>query len=324
MRARQGAVEGSAVDAIGVDIGGTTIVGAVVDPQGQLITRCATGTPSRPQDVVPVVCELIARLRQDRDVAAVGLAAAGFVDAAGDTVLFAKHIGWVDEPLKRRVQHVVGLPVVVENDANAAAWGEARFGGGRGEHCVVCVTVGTGIGGGIVVDGELFRGSAGVAAELGHLCVVPDGLLCGCGGHGCWEMYGSGTALVREARRHAAAGSPLTKGLITSAGSVDAIRGPLVTSAALSGDPGAIELLARLGDWIGRGLASLAAVLDPNCFVVGGGVADAGELLLGPARAAFERNLSGRRYRPRIRTVGAVLGNDAGVIGVSNLALRAA
>ncbi len=311
------------MNAIGVDIGGTRIVGAVVDPQGRVVDRRAVATPGRTDDVVPVVCDLIARLRQNREVSAVGLAAAGFVDAAGDKVLFAKHIGWTNEPLKRRVQQTVGLPVVVENDANAAAWGEARFGGGGGEHCLVCVTVGTGIGGGIVVDGELFRGSAGIAAELGHLCVVPDGHLCGCGGHGCWEMYGSGTALVREARRHAAAGSSLTRGLIASAGSVDAIRGPLVTDAALGGDAGAIELLADLGAWLGRGMASLAAILDPDCFVLGGGVADAGELLLGPVRATFERNLSGRSHRPEIRTVGALLGNDAGVIGVADLALQA-
>lgn len=312
------------MSAIGVDIGGSKIIAGVVDDGGRVVRRREMPTPTQTDRVIPVVCDLIAALRVPGEVTAVGLAAAGFVDADLSTVLFAKHIGWLHEPLKHRIEQAVRLPVVVENDANAAAWGEARFGTGRPGRCLVCVTVGTGIGGGLVVDGQLFRGSAGVAAELGHLCVAPDGYRCGCGSYGCWEMYGSGQALERDARRHAAEGSPLTAGLLAVAGSVDAITGPHVTRAARDGDRGACELLAQLGDWIGRGMASLAAVLDPDTFVVGGGVAKAGELLLGPVRTAFRQHLTGRGHRPEARIVPAVLGNDAGVIGVADLARRSA
>jgi glucokinase len=311
------------VSTIGIDVGGTNIVSGVVDGSGKILIRHRIRTPSDSAQVVPVLCELVARLRKDHVVREIGLAAAGFVDADASTVLFAKHIGWVGEPLKARMEQETALPVVVENDANAAIWGETRFGAGQGERFLVGVTVGTGIGGGLVSGGQLMRGAAGLAAELGHLCVVPDGHPCGCGSRGCWEMYASGSALQLRAQLLAAVNSPLTARLLASAGGEPtAITGPLITRAAAAGDPGAVELLQELGGWLGRGLASLAAVLDPGCFVLGGGVADAGDLLLAPARAAFARHLSGRSQRPTIHIVTALLGTDAGVIGVADLARR--
>ena len=192
--------------------------------------------------------------------------------------------------------------MVVENDANAAAWGEFSFGAGHDVDDLLLVTVGTGIGGGIVLDGELYRGAFGVAAEIGHMRVVPDGLLCGCGNRGCFEQYASGSALVREARAAARAGALLARDLLDRAGGdPDQITGPLITEAARAGDPFAIELLATTGRWLGEGIASLTAVLDPAVVVIGGGVSEAGDLLLDPVRRRLPRPAHRARAPPRAR-----------------------
>jgi glucokinase len=186
---------------------------------------------------------------------------------------------------------------------------------------MVLITVGTGLGGGVVIGGRLLRGAAGFAAELGHVRVVPDGHRCGCGNRGCWEQYASGRALVREARELARSDTPMAARLLELAGGdAAAIEGPHVTRAAEEGDPAAVELLADLGRWLGEGIASIVAVLDPSMVVVGGGVSEAGDLLLEPARAAFRRQLTARGHRPEPEIRLATLGNDAGMIGAADLA----
>jgi glucokinase len=215
----------------------------------------------------------------------------------------------------------VGLPVVVENDANAAAWAEWRFGAAVAEPVVLCVNLGTGIGGAIVVNGQLWRGGWGMAGEFGHMTVQPDGHRCECGNRGCWEQYASGNALVREARELAAANSPVAQAWLERAeGDASAITGSVLMQAAKGGDPAAVELFEDIGQWLGLGLAGLAAAFDPTVFVIGGGVSEAGELLLEPARRSFSRNLTGRGYRPEAAIVAAQLGNDAGFIGAADLA----
>jgi glucokinase len=185
---------------------------------------------------------------------------------------------------------------------------------------LLLVTVGTGVGGGLVLDGSLYRGAFGVGAEIGHMRVVPDGLRCGCGNRGCFEMYASGSALVREARAAARAGSLLAADLVDRAGGdVDAVTGPLITAAARDGDTFALEQLASLGRWLGEGIASLAAVLDPAVVVIGGGVSAAGDLLLDPVRRAFAAQLTGRGHRPTLEIRKARLGNRAGMIGAADL-----
>ncbi len=307
---------------IGVDIGGTKVAAGVVDEQGRILARALAATPAGDaRAVVETIVGSVARLVDEFTVEAVGLGAAGFIDAGRSTVLFASNLSWRDEPLRAVVARRVGLPVVVENDANAAAWAESRFGAGTGEPDLALVTVGTGIGGGIVLDGRLYRGRFGVAGEFGHIRVVPDGLLCGCGNRGCWEMYASGNALVRQAREMVAAGSPRVAGLLARVGGdPSAITGPVVTDAATAGDPGAIELFEDVGRWLGVGLAGLSSVLDPGRFVIGGGVAEAGELLLGPCRETYLTSLPGRGHRPEAQIVGASLGNDAGLVGAADLA----
>jgi glucokinase len=308
--------------AIGVDIGGTKVAAGVVDPAGRVRARARRLTPSRdPAAVEDIIVEVVAELRADHQVGAVGIGAAGFVDAARSNVLFAPHLAWRNEPLQAAVAEQVGLPVVVENDANAAAWAEWRFGAGRGETMLVCVTLGTGIGGGIVIDGQVQRGRYGMAGEFGHMVVVPDGYRCECGNRGCLEQYASGNVLGREARELARAGSPVTVPLMERVGGdVEALVGPLITEAARDGDPCAIELFEDVGRWLGIGLANLAAALDPGMFVIGGGVSDAGELLLRPARESFRRTLTGRGFRPEPLIVVAELGPEAGMVGAADLA----
>ena len=307
---------------IGVDIGGTKIAAGVVDESGRIVADDIRDTPATdPAALAASVADLVGVLRQDHEIGAVGIGAAGFVDATRSSVLFAPNIDWSDEPLAARVKAHVDLPVIVENDANAAAWGEFRFGAGSDVDNLLLVTVGTGIGAGIIDDGQLFRGGFGVAAEVGHLRIVPAGIRCGCGQYGCWEQYGSGRALVREAGDRIRAGMVSAKPLSDLAGGdPDAVTGPMVTDAARAGDPLSIDLIADVGSWIGQGLASLASVLDPTTIAIGGGVAAAGDLLMTSVQDGFVRHLSAGTSRPHAELRLATLGNEAGLIGAADLA----
>lgn len=309
---------------IGVDIGGTKVAAGVVAEDGSVVEHLRLDTPHRstsPDVVEDTIVGAVLHLAQRHEVGAVGIGAAGFIDAARSHVLFAPHLSWRNEPLRDAVERRLGMPVVVENDANAALWAEWRFGAGQGESHLLGVNLGTGIGGAILIDGAVQRGRFGVAGEFGHMQVVPQGRRCECGNRGCWEQYASGNALVREARELAAAGSPVAHGLLERAGGdVAAITGPLVTEAARSGDAAASDLFREIGQWLGVGIASLVAAFDPGTVVVGGGVSQADELLLGPAREAFRATLTGRSYRPEARIVHASLGNLAGLVGAADLA----
>jgi glucokinase len=313
--------------AIGIDIGGTKVAGGVVDADGTVIHRTRRDTPDRsksPSVVEGTIVEVVAELMQvagPDTVAAVGIGAAGFVAADRATVVFAPHLSWRHEPLRAALQKRVPVPIFVDNDANAAVWAEWKFGAAQGQTHVMMITLGTGIGGGILIDGQVQRGRFGIAGEFGHMQVVPGGHRCECGNRGCWEQYASGNALVREAHSLFSANSPIASDLLDSVGGVvDNLTGPLITQAARDGDPTARELLAEIGNWLGVGIANLAAAFDPGMFVIGGGVSSAGDLLLAPARETFKRQLTGRGYRPEALIVAARLGNDAGLIGAADLA----
>lgn len=311
---------------VGVDVGGTKVLAGVVDSAGRVLARERRETPGRSVDAVEdTVVDLVTAFSGTFDVAAVGIGAAGFVDATRSTVLFSPHLAWRDEPLREAVMSRLRLPVVVDNDANTAALAESRFGAGAGHRYLLCVTLGTGIGGALVIDHRVFRGAHGLAGEFGHIQVVPGGHRCECGNRGCWEQYASGNALVRDARELVLADSPVAHTLRDLAGGdVSALTGPLVTRAAREGDPLARELVADIGDWLGVGLAGMAAAFDPGCIVVGGGVSEAGGLLLGPTRGAFARTLVGRGHRTEPPIVPAALGSDAGFVGAADMARSAA
>jgi glucokinase len=309
---------------IGVDVGGTKVAAGVVDEDGRIVEKLKRSTPAAsPERTAEVIGDVVADLLSRHPAQAVGIGAAGFVEEKRSTVLFAPNLAWRDEPVRRRVEDRVGLPVLVENDANAAAWAEFALGAARGQRHAMLIAVGTGIGAGIVINGELYRGRWGMAGEPGHYRVVPDGRLCGCGNRGCWEQYASGSALVAEAREFARRSPGAAVRLLQLGGGVpDGITGPAVTLAARTGDAGAQRCFEIVGRWLGEGLADLAAILDPGCFVIGGGVSEAGDLLLGPARAAFEAGLTGRCYRQLAQVRQAELGADAGLIGAADLARR--
>ncbi len=307
---------------VGVDIGGTKIAAAAVDVDGEVVARLRRETPDDHADsILATVAEMVQELAGEHEVGAVGVAAAGFVDAARACVVFAPNLPWRDEPLRDLLQAEVDLPVVVENDANAAAWGEFRFGAGREADDMVLVTIGTGVGGGAVSDGALLRGGYGMAAEIGHMRVVPGGLLCGCGNRGCWEQYGSGTALSRQARELVETDPQRGRALLRLAGgTADDVTGQMVTEAAQAGDGAAVELITEFGTEFGETLASLVAVLDPELVVIGGGASQAGELLLQPIRHGFASELMGRGHRPQAPVMAARLGNEAGMVGAADLA----
>ena len=214
---------------------------------------------------------------------------------------------------------------MVDNDANAAAIAECHFGAGRGHRQVLCITLGTGIGGALVIDQRVYRGANGMAGEFGHMQVVPGGHRCSCGNRGCWEQYASGNALVREAQELIYGSSPVAHRLreIVEVGETQ-LTGPLITRAACDGDPLSIELMGDIGRWLGTGLAGMTAAFDPACIVVGGGVSEAGDLLLTPTRRAFSQTLTGRGYRVEPSIVVAELGSDAGFVGAAQMARSAA
>jgi glucokinase len=254
-------------------------------------------------------------------VLAVGVGAAGLIDAGEGVLRFSPNLAWRDLPIAARVREALGLPCQVDNDANTAAYAEYRFGAGRGYRHMLLVTVGTGIGGGIVSDGRLFRGANGFAAEVGHIIVEPGGPLCGCGNRGCWEQVAAGRAIDRmgreEAREHE---NSILRRLAD--GDPEKVTGRLVSEAARRGDDAARHILSEAGRRLGEGIAGLVNVLDPQVVVVGGGAIVAGDLLLEPARASFRDAVEGPEFRPRVPLVAAELGNDAGAVGAAALALE--
>lgn len=307
---------------VGIDIGGTKIAAGVVDDDGRILAQQRMATGGRDAERVErAVADLVLGLKQEYDIEAVGIGVAGFVDENRSRVTFAPNLGWQDEPLRMAVESQVRLPVVVENDANAAAWGEFRFGAGRDQDNVVTITVGTGIGAGVVLDGELYRGRWGAAAEMGHFCVEPGGRPCGCGNRGCWEQYASGNALVREARYLASERRTEAEALLDLGdGTPEGVQGAHVTQAARAGDPVALAAFDFVSRWLGHGLASVVAILDPGYFVIGGGVSEAGDVLLATTIKSFTEEVTAREHRRLPPVVAATLGNAAGVVGAADLA----
>ncbi|AWB90578.1 ROK family glucokinase [Salinibacterium hongtaonis] len=306
--------------AVGIDIGGTKIAGALVSYEGEIVRSERVPTPAGdPSAIVDVVTDMILSLSQGEEVRAAGVAAAGFIDEQQATVYYAPNISWRNEPFRDRLLERVSLDVTIDNDANAAGWAEFRFGAGRGVSDMTMLTIGTGVGGAIVTDGRLLRGGFGTGAEIGHLRVVPGGLPCGCGSRGCIEQYGSGRALLRMANEIADVG-----GIGIQLADLRQKRGVLtgedVAALIIERDAGAMQALRELGSWLGQACASLSAILDPRMFVLGGGVAAAGETLLDPIREAYLAHLPARGYHPEPQFVTAQLGNDAGVVGAADLA----
>ena len=308
---------------IGIDVGGTKVLGGVVDESGVIISIARKDTPRQGgAALTQVIAEIAKELLADHEVTSIGVSAAGFVSSDRKTMLATPNIAdWNGVNLDYELTQLIGLPVVIENDANAAAWGEAKFGAGKNQNHMMMLTVGTGIGGGIIVNGALYRGAFGIAAEFGHIRVVPDGLLCGCGARGCFEQYASGKALLRHAREAISATPEIARNLLSRGdGTVAGLTGKAITEAARDGDRVALAAFNTTGQWLGAGIASLSVILDPACVVIGGGVIDAGEILLKPTRESLERNMPFSGMHPFPQIIAAELGNKAGLVGVADLA----
>lgn len=307
--------------AIGFDVGGTKIAAGVVAGDQIVCRRQVCTTPEADQSLPAVLAEMTRELTAKYPaITAIGVGAAGMIDWPSGHIRWAPNNAYRDLPLRQVLAAETGLPVVVENDANAAAWGEAEAGAGIGCQDLVVLTVGTGIGGGIILNGSLQRGQTGIGGEVGHLIVNPDrGHRCGCGARGCLEALASGTALGRLGRA-AAADDP--GGNIAALARDRAITGETVFRAASQGDPVACKLFGELGYWLGIGIASLVSLYDPQLVIISGGLVSTGELLLAPARAAFERFVFARDRRALPAIVPARLGTDAGIVGAALLSLE--
>ena len=309
----------------GVDIGGTKVLGVALGPDDGIAAEARVPTPRGKREIVGShVAEAVAQVVVELDralgatgTAPVGVGAPGMVDRRG-RLCFAPNLpqahgvdwtGLIGDRLP-------GRAVLIENDANFAVLAEHRLGAARGYRDVVMVTLGTGIGGGIVVDGRVQVGSAGFAGEIGHMVVDPAGPACPCGRRGCWERFASGAGLGVFARQAALAGN-LGEVVRMAGGDPESVRGEDVSAAAAAGDPAARRVIEQVGWWIGFGLANLACVLDPECFVLGGGVVEAGDLLVDTARATFAELVEGGDRRPAAAVVPAAFGERAGAVGAA-------
>lgn len=306
---------------VGFDIGGTNIRAGVVDEQGTITDIRVAATPMVASELEDTIVAIVADLRRDHDIAAVGLAVAGFLDPECEVVRFAPHLPWRDAPVRQILSDRLGLPVRLEHDANSAAWGEYRFGAAQGAGIWVFFALGTGIGAALMINGTLFRGAFGTAPEFGHLTVVQGGRECSCGKHGCLERYASGTALVDTAVDLAgtvnAEDSPLYQAILADR---DKVSGHMVMEAARLGDPLGMATVDNFARWVGEGLAIVQDVLDPAMIIVGGGVSRDADLYLDQAASHMAGKIVGAGHRPLPTVSRAELGADAGMIGVADLA----
>jgi glucokinase len=308
---------------LGLDLGGTKCLGLAM-ADGQVLAEHRRPTPTTGAEVVGVIADVAeALIAQVGEPAAVGVGAPGLVDRGGVLRAAPNLPGGEELAVGPLVAARLGRPVVVDNDATCAAWGERVAGAARGIDDVVVVTLGTGIGGGIIVGGRLMRGANGFAGEIGHMVVDPDGPPCPCGHRGCWERFASGTGLGRLARGAARVGAA-RRVLELAGGDPDAVRGEHVTVAVGEGDADAGRILGELAWWVALGLANLANAFDPERFVIGGGLVGLGDALFVPTRAAFLGLVESPDRRPPIDIVPAVLGERSGAIGAAALAMEIA
>ena len=309
--------------AIGIDIGGTKMAGALVDDKGNILNELKIPSPiDDSNQMVEAIGSLISKLSQGEQVVAVGVAAAGFISADRDLMYHSPNIAaWRNEPLKKRIETTTKLPVVLENDANAAGWAEFRFGAGVGSKSMIMLTIGTGVGGAIISDGVLLKGGFGIGGELGHVVLHPGGKACGCGQSGCVESYCSGTALLKAARELASSTDKKAARLKELMLETGELTGEQLYLAISENDTAATELIAELGENLGTAIASIyVPVLDPELVVIGGGVSAVGEKLLDPIRSAFEDLIPAKGFRPELKIVKAKFLNQAGLIGAADLA----
>jgi glucokinase len=307
--------------AVGVDIGGTKVLGALVDETGAVLREHRVPSPGPWSDMRDAIVGVINELRSGvPELHAVGVGAAGMVDLDG-VIHYAPNVpGFRRVPVRASLAEATGLPTTVDNDANTAAYAEIRVGAARGVRDAIVITLGTGIGGGVILGGRVLRGANGFAAEVGHFQIDPDGPMCACGEQGHWEAMASGNALGRMAREAAAAGEAPSL-LERAHGKVDVIDGHHVSAAAHAGAADALALVDHYAFNVAIGLVGLANIFDPSLIAIAGGLVNDGELFLEPMRRHFLGHIEGAQYRPTPEIIPAEMGERAGVIGAALLAL---
>jgi glucokinase len=310
---------------VGVDLGGTTIKVGICNPQGELIHKYEgpTGTEGGPDQVIDNIANYVRKLVADssyewEQVAGIGAGIAGFMDFTEGIVKLSPNLkGWLNVPVKKSLEEKLGKVVTINNDANVAALGEVWSGAGTGLSNVVCYTLGTGVGGGIIINGKIYQGHNGMAGELGHMSVVPDleAIKCGCGQMGCLETVSSATGIIRMAK------DAVERGDRTDLSLIEEITAKDVFDAARNEDEVAVRIVNRAAFYLGKSMATIAVVVNPQRFILGGGVSRAGDILFNPIRENF------KKYTPEaaqdgVEIIPAILGNDAGVVGAAGLNLR--
>jgi glucokinase len=315
---------------VGVDIGGTNIRAGVVDADGEVLDTVHAPTPRSSRSLDRALENVIRELMGRHTVTGVGLAIAGFLTSDRKTVRFAPHLPWREAKVGKTLGARLELPVVLEHDANSAAWAEYRFGAAKGGENVAIIAIGTGIGAALLIKGKLYRGSHGIAPELGHIQVVPDGRSCACGKRGCLERYCSGTALVDTAIEILSSepmlphspfsASPLARDIRLDPGSVSGRR---ITAAAQDGDPLGQMVLSEFARWLGITLALVSDIYDPDMIVIGGGVGSSAPMFMDEAREHFATLITGAGHRPLARIRRAQMGEAAAMIGAADLARHA-
>jgi glucokinase len=306
------------MNAIGVDIGGTKIAAAVVTPEGKILNEVRYPTQAVPPNrLVETIANSITEVRDGFEVGGVCLAVPGLIMASENRVIFAPNLHEIEDiPLDEEIGSRTGMSVTVENDANAAAWGEFRYGSGKDVDHQIFITLGTGVGGGVITHGVLLRGAQGAGGELGHVTIDPTGPRCGCGNHGCLEAFASGTAIRRRAREVA---NERPRSALGRLAIERQVLGEDVTALARAGDEAALQVLHETGMWLGIGLAGFVNIFNPEVIAVGGGASRAGEFVLGPAREEVQlRARSPSRDLVEIKQ--ATLGPESGVLGAAALA----
>ena len=304
---------------IGIDIGGTKISAGVVDSSGNLIDSSRCSTPAEGgKELISSVINLIKEFNKKYEIKGIGISIAALISSDYGTIVGAPNIANLSKlNVVNEIKEESELPIIIENDANAAMWAEFKFGNAKSLNPVMFFIIGTGVGGGLVIDGKLFKGVNGIGAEFGHMCVVPDGLSCGCGSKGCLEQYASGGALIRYANE-ALLANPDKSEEVLSFGE-GKLSGTALTKAAKAGNELALAAFSKQADWLGLACASYSLIIDPQAIIIGGGVVDAGELFLAPVRAAMRKYMPFAESHVPPKIIAAKFGNDAGLIGAAEL-----
>ena len=304
---------------IGIDIGGTKISAGVVDSSGNLIDSSKCSTPAEGgKELISSVVNLVKELNKKHEIKGIGISIAALISSDYGTIVGAPNIANLSKlNFANEIKEEFKLPIIIENDANAAMWAEFKFGSAKGLNPVMFFIIGTGVGGGLLIDGKLFKGANGIGAEFGHMCVVPNGLLCGCGAKGCIEQYASGGALIRYANE-ALLANPDKSEEVLSFGE-GKLSGTALTKAAKAGNELALAAFSKQADWLGLACASYSLIIDPQAIIIGGGVVDAGELFLAPVRAAMRKYMPFAESHVPPKIIAAKFGNDAGLIGAADL-----